>query len=39
MSKKECKKNGAGKFVLGALVGAGLGVYLHQKPVVKLDVI
>lgn len=34
MSKKEIKakkKNGVGKFVLGALVGAGLGVLLAPK--------
>lgn len=31
MSKKECKKNGVGKFVLGALVGAGLGVLFAPK--------
>lgn len=31
MSKKDCKKSGAGKFVLGALVGAGLGVLFAPK--------
>lgn len=31
MSKKEKKKSGAGKFILGALVGAGLGVLFAPK--------